>query len=69
MRTIVAVLALGLVRLGGLQMLEGSAYKNPRERIKMTENFVRGVIFIFHTKNTGRIPKDQSVTALIAAWA
>jgi hypothetical protein len=44
-------------------------HKNPSERIKMTESFVLGFIFIFHTKNTGKIPKDQSVTALIAACA
>jgi hypothetical protein len=35
----------------------------------MTESFVLGFIFIFHTKKTGKIPKHQSVTALIAACA
>jgi hypothetical protein len=43
--------------------------KNPRDRTKMTESFVRGVICIFHTKKIGRIPNDQSVNADIAQWA
>jgi hypothetical protein len=51
--------------------LEGRAntHKNPRERIKTTDNFVRGVICIFHTKKIGKIPKDQSVRADIAQCA
>ena len=44
-------------------------HKNPRDRTKMTETFVRGVIRIFHTKKMGRIPKDQSVSADIAQCA
>tara|TARA_R110002060_G_scaffold76377_1_gene86688 strand:+ start:344 stop:499 length:156 start_codon:yes stop_codon:yes gene_type:complete len=44
-------------------------YKNPRERMRMTENLVRGFICIFQTKNMGRIPKDQSVMADMAQWA
>lgn len=43
--------------------------KNPRERMSITESFVREVICSFQTKKMGRIPKDQSVTADIAAWA
>lgn len=35
----------------------------------MTESLVLGFIFIFHTKKTGKMPKLQSVTALMAAWA
>jgi hypothetical protein len=35
----------------------------------MIENLVRGFICIFQTKKIGRIPKAQSVTALIAACA
>ena len=44
-------------------------YKKPRDRTRMTEAFVRGVIRIFHTKKIGRIPKDQSVSADIAQCA
>lgn len=44
-------------------------YKKPKERTKMTESFVRGVIRIFHTKKIGRMPNDQSVSADIAQCA
>ena len=48
---------------------ERATYKNPSDKIRMTESFVLGFIFIFQTKKTGKIPKLQSVTALIAACA
>jgi len=45
---------------------KNGTYKKPRERIKTTDIFVLGFICIFQTKEIGRIPKAQSVTALIA---
>lgn len=51
------------------ERLGWGTYKNPRERIKMTESLVRGSICIFHTKKMGRIPNDQSVRADIAQCA
>jgi hypothetical protein len=66
MRTRVAVLALRL--FSNEEKSNGEkTYKKPRERIRTTENFVRGFILIFQTNAIGRIPNAQSVTALIAA--
>lgn len=78
MRTMVAVLALRRVSLLYLcrskqarrvGRKKGETYKNPNERIKITDNFVLGFILSLHTKKTGRIPKTQSVTADIATCA
>ena len=51
-----------LYSIGG----HGSTDKNPRDRTRITDSFVRGFICIFHTKKIGRIPNDQSVMADIA---
>jgi hypothetical protein len=55
------------VRIYGLDELARRTYKKPSERTKVTESFVLGFIFSPHTNEMGRIPKDQSVTALMAA--
>jgi hypothetical protein len=38
----------------------GRYYRAPIPRIRATETLVRGFMFRFHTKKTGRIPNVQS---------
>ena len=47
----------------------GRYYKAPSPRIRATETLVRGFIFKFQTKKTGRIPNVQSDHVEIAPCA
>jgi hypothetical protein len=44
----------------------GRYYRAPSPRIRATETLVRGFMFRFQTKNTGRIPNVQSDQVEIA---